>query len=254
MSLAPTPGAHPWRSEVTAHLVAALEARADSATRDHWTRYLKGQAQFRGVPMAGVRRAVRSAWSDHELSERSTDDVLGLALEWLAQPMTEDKLAGVLLVAEHLAPRLEDHHARALAAPLAAGHLADWNAVDWYATKAVHAFLRARPEQVAARSVLVARWAEGDNVWLRRAGVVSFAKLAPSPPFDGFIPVVLAACAGNLVSDDRFAHTGPGWVLRELSKAAPDDVAAFVESHPELSAEGRRMALAHLRPGPYRRR
>lgn len=243
-----------WRSEATAQLGSALAAQADSATRDHWTRYLKGQAQFRGVPMAGVRRSVRSAWSDRQLSERSTDDVLALAQEWMAQPMTEDKLAGVLLLAEHLAPRLEDHHVRALASPLAEGHLADWNIVDWYATKAVHAFLAARPEHVARRSTLVARWAQGENLWLRRAGVVSFVKLAPTPPFDGFIPLVLGACAGNLVSDDRFAHTGPGWVLRELSKTAPDDVAGFIASHPEFSAEGRRMALAHLRPGPYRRR
>jgi 3-methyladenine DNA glycosylase AlkD len=83
---------------------------------------------------------------------------------------------------------------------------------------------------------------------------VSFVKLAAAPPFEGFVPLVLGACAANLVSDDRFAHTGPGWVLRELSAAAPDAVRAFVAAHPELSTEGRRMATATLRPGAYRRR
>ena len=66
--------------------------------------------------------------------------------------------------------------------------------------------------------------------------------------FEGFVPLVLDACAANLVSDDRFAHTGPGWVLRELSRADPEAVAAFVDAHPELSAEARRMA----RPGAGR--
>jgi len=43
-------------------------------------------------------------------------------------------------------------------------------------------------------------------------------------------------------------------VLRELSRAVPEAVAAFVEAHPEMSAEARRMATARLRAGPYRRR
>lgn len=95
-----------------------------------------------------------------------------------------------------------------------------------------------------------------DRLWQRRAGLVAFVKLAPvaDTQFDGLIPLILDACAANLVSHDRFAHTGPGWVLRELSIAAPDAVAGFVESHPELSNEARRMATARLRPGPYRRR
>jgi 3-methyladenine DNA glycosylase AlkD len=204
--------------------------------------------------MAGVRRAVRAVWRAQALGERDTDAVLRLAADWIAATPTEDKLAGVLLLAEHLAPDLERRHVDALADPLVRGHLADWNVVDWYATKAVHAFLTSRPDELEPRSVLVAGWADGDSVWHRRAAVVSFVKLAPDPPFDGFVDLVLGACAANLVSDDRFAHTGPGWVLRELSIGAPQAVAEFVDTHPELNAEGRRMATARLRDGPYRRR
>jgi hypothetical protein len=43
-------------------------------------------------------------------------------------------------------------------------------------------------------------------------------------------------------------------VLRQLSRAHPERVAAFVDDHPELSSEARRMATARLRSGPYRRR
>jgi 3-methyladenine DNA glycosylase AlkD len=239
---------------VTGHLVGGLVAAADPATRDHWTRYLKGQAVFRGVPMAGVRRIVRTMWREHGLAVWDVDETLALASAWLAAEPTEDKLAGVLLLAEHLAPRLETGHVDALASPLEHGHLADWNVVDWYATKAVHAFLTARPEELEARAGRVATWATAATLWQRRAGVVSFVKLAPAPPFDGFVPLVLDACAANLVSHDRFAHTGPGWVLRELSLAVPEAVGGFVAAHPELSAEGRRMATARLRTGTYRRR
>ncbi|MGW0822343.1 DNA alkylation repair protein [Streptomyces sp. NPDC002845] len=37
--------------------------------------------------------------------------------------------------------------------------------------------------------------------------------------------MLLDAAAANLVSGDGFAHTGPGWLLRELSRTAPDRVA-----------------------------
>jgi 3-methyladenine DNA glycosylase AlkD len=243
-----------WRAAATAQLVTRLTAQADPATQAHWTSYLKGRARFRGVPMAAIRQTVRSVWSDLALSGYATDDLVELAMGWFAAETSEDKLAGILLLAEQLAPRLEQRHADALAAPLARWELADWNVVDWHATKAVHAFLTVRPDDLEQRARSVARWADSEQLWQRRAAVVSFAKLAPRPPFDGFVQLVLDACARNLVSNDRFAHTGPGWVLRELSIAAPDDVAAFIAAHPELSAEGRRMASARLRGGTYRRR
>ncbi len=215
-------------------------------------------ATFRGVPMARIRASVRRLWNEHRLGERPLDELLGLAHRWFARPDSEDKLAAVLLVAEHLAGRLDATHHGALAHPLEAGHAADWNVCDWYATNAVHAYLTGGRggDDLEPRARAVAAWTTTERLWQRRAGVVAFARLAPAADrhFDGFIPLVLDACAANLVSGDRFAHTGPGWVLRELSLAAPDAVTRFVESHPELSAEARRMATARLRPGAYRRR
>ena len=239
----------------TAALDRLLSETADPATRDHWQRYMKGAAVFRGVPMPGVRTAVKRVWKDEGLAAWPTDDLLNLAHAWFARQPTEDKLAAVLLVAEHLGPRLGLGHVPALARPLADGQIADWNVCDWYATKALHTFL-ARADDLPDRARAVAAWSQAERLWQRRAGVVAFAKLAPRAAelFEGFVPVVLDACAANLVSDDRFAHTGPGWVLRELSRSVPEEVAAFVDAHPELSPEARRMATARLRPGPYRRR
>ncbi len=177
----------------TATLQQLLAAAADEATRRHWESYLKGAARFRGVPMAGIRTAVRRTWRDHDLAGAPTTELLTLAQHWFAAAMTEDKLAAVLLLAEHAADRLTVDHVDALAA---------------------------------------------------RA----------SEQFSGFTPLVLQLCRDNLVVDDRFAHTGPGWVLRELSRSDPDAVRDFVATEPALSQEARRMALARLRPGPYRRR
>jgi 3-methyladenine DNA glycosylase AlkD len=245
-----------WAEQATDELTRRLEAAADEATREHWTRYLKGAATFRGVPMAGVRTAVRQIVRDHELGERPIEQLLELAHGWFARESSEDKLAAVLLVAEHLGRRLTLEHVDALAHPLAAGDVSDWNVCDWYATKALHGFLTARPGEIEPRARALAAWSASPGLWQRRAGLVAFARLAPQGDqvFPGFSQLLLDACAANLRSDDRFAHTGPGWVLRELSRAAPDAVSRFVEAHPELSPEARRMAMARMREGPYRRR
>lgn len=245
-----------WPDDATADLIAQLDGAADPATRAHWTRYLKGDAAFRGVPMAGVRAAVRYTWRTHALADRPTTDLLGLAQRWFASPWTEDKLAAVLLLAEQLASRLEPDHLDALAQPFTAGHIGDWNVCDWYATKALHAFITAAPTELEQRARALAGWTDAPELWQRRAGLVSLVKWAPrgDEVFPGFTALLLDACTANLVSDNRFAHTGPGWVLRELSRAAPNDVARYVDHHPQLSREARRMATARLHNGPYRRR
>lgn len=239
----------------TATLDAALTARVEMKAHAYWTKLMKGEAVFRGVPMAGVRAALRQVWSAHDLDAWPTADLLALAQRWFALSASEDQLAAVLLLAEHVPDRLRVEHVDALAAPLAAGHVRDWNVTDWYATKALHAFL-VSGDDLEARSHALASWTVAPRSWHRRAGLVAFVKLAPTATdhFDGFIPLVLDACARNLAHEGRFAHTGPGWVLRELSRVVPDVVAAFVAAHPEMSTEARRMATARLREGPYRRR
>ena len=240
----------------TATLQAELDAAADTSTRQYWEAYLKGAAQFRGVNMAGIRAAVRRTWRAHHLADAATPDLLALAHRWFAAPTTEDKVAAVLLLAEHAVGRLGAEHTDGLAAPFTTGDIADWGVCDWYATKALHAFLTQDPNDVEPRARGLAAWGKADNLWQRRAGLVAFVKLAPRArdQFSGFTPLVLRLCHDNLVSEDRFAHTGPGWVLRELSRAEPDAVREFVATHPGLSREAHRMASARLQPGPYRRR
>ena len=206
--------------------------------------------------MSGVRAAVRTVVRDRHLLRHPDEDLLDLAVSWTARPDSEDKLAAVLLVAEHLRARLRTEHVDQLARPFAEGYITDWNVCDWYAVKALHAYLTPSGPADPDRALPVAEWTRGAGLWQRRAGLVAFVKIAASAElqFEGFPDLVLEACAANLVVPDRFAHTGPGWVLRELSRTWPDRVAAFVEDHPELSEEGRRMATARLRAGPYRRR
>jgi hypothetical protein len=76
-----------------------LNARATAATREWWTKYLRGAASFRGVKMGDVRAAVQ-AWFEEELVGEylSVGQQEYVALMLLEEDHTDDKLAGVLLL------------------------------------------------------------------------------------------------------------------------------------------------------------
>jgi hypothetical protein len=210
-------------AQLTERLQHRLEAAADDRTRQYWERYLKGTARFRGVPMAAIRTAVRTLWRTEQLSGWPTPLLLALAQHWIGQPFSEDKLAGTLLLAEQLAGRLTLDDGDALVRPLAEGKLADWSSCDWYATKALHACLTINPQQLPARAELVADWSAAANLWQRRAAVVAFVKLAPQtpPPFPGFVELLLAACANNLVSPTGSPTPVPGGCCASCHAAIP---------------------------------
>lgn len=116
-------------------IVTRLAAVADPATSDWWGRYVKGDAGFRGVKMAATRKIVTEAVAEHGVDVSDPAVVLAHLHRYTQQQLTGDKLAGVLLVAEHGLASLGLEHVDALAQPLAEGNLADWNVVDWYCVK-----------------------------------------------------------------------------------------------------------------------
>lgn len=93
----------------------------------------------------------------------------------------------------------------------------------------------------------------GATLWQRRAAAVSFVNLAPEGErfFDGFTDLLLIVCHANVADPARFSQTSVGWLLRELSRAEPDRVRAFLDEHEgSMSREARRTAAARLVEGP----
>ena len=71
-----------------------LNARATAATREWWTKYLRGAASFRGVKMEVIRTAVHAWFEEEQLGEYlSVGQQKDLALMLLEEDHTEDKLA-----------------------------------------------------------------------------------------------------------------------------------------------------------------
>src|ERR687891_896514 len=76
-----------------------LNVRATAATREWWTKYLRGAASFRGVKMGDVRKTVHAWFKEEQLGKRlSAEQQKDLALMLLEEDCTEDKLVGVLFL------------------------------------------------------------------------------------------------------------------------------------------------------------
>ena len=98
----------------------------------------------------------------------------------------------------------------------------------------------AEPGTLAAA---LADWSRARPLWQRRAACVAFVPHAEHG--DGRIPdlpeLVLAACERVVRDPERFAQTGVGWVLRELSLFDRPRVIAFADEHlDDLSREAAR--------------
>jgi 3-methyladenine DNA glycosylase AlkD len=126
------------------------------------------------------------------------------------------------------------------------GFIYDWNTCDWSCVRVLGPLAAAEGEACARQ---IAGWSRARNRWRRRAAGVGFVNLAPDGDdnFTGFTSMLLEVCDRTVQHDDRFAQTGTGWLLRELSRAEPDRVATFVGNHlAVMSREAVRMAVAKL--------
>jgi 3-methyladenine DNA glycosylase AlkD len=238
-------------NDLIAVVKAQLSSAADPKIKEWWDRYLRQTIEFRGTKMADTRRGVRAVLEAEGLDGAAPmTKELGFAL--LGETMAEDKLAGILILAEWVLPAGDlncSSDLDRLGDQFDAGHIGDWNTCDWLCVKVLGPMVAARGAPCARA---IAGWATDPGLWRSRAGVVSFVNLLTdaSEPIPGLHEIVLDACAVNVRRTERFAQTGVGWTIRELSRAAPDLAAAFVAGNLGfMSREAIRAATAKLPPG-----
>jgi 3-methyladenine DNA glycosylase AlkD len=241
-----------------ADLKVRLGRESTDQARAFWARlFLASRAQgtgmFYGVPMAKVGSCVRAWWNDHGLSDHPVTVGKRVALALIEQPMIEDKLAGILVLQDLLGAHLRASDLPAFARLFAAGHLADWNVVDWFVMKVLVTLLD-RP--VGRREVVraLAQWRTADTTWQRRAACLAFIKPAPlgDAALPGLTDHILTICGTVVWSHEPHDQTAVGCVLRELARAEPGKVEAFFRRHALLmSKDCARHVVAKL-PAPLR--
>jgi 3-methyladenine DNA glycosylase AlkD len=217
-----------------------LDALATEKSRTFWERYLRVGVPFRGVPMAAIRKAVHVWWYADGPSALKVGAQKELALRLFEGTFCEDKLAGTLVLQEILLDELTLQDVAALGGLFDRALIADWNTCDWFCVKVLGSLVaRELPSREVADQI--ASWRTTRTLWQRRAANVAFVNVAKrgDANFAGFTALMLETCAVTLRSEERFAQTGVGWLLRELAAADRTAVLAFARAHlAVMSREG----------------
>jgi len=218
------------RTDLVQDLQARLGALVDPASHAWWERYLEGSAPFRGVRTDNIQAALRAWYERPEVAGLGAVEALELALDLIRQPITEDKLAGMLYLREVvLSRRGVDWRAvlPAWAGLFADGALANRSACDWFALRVLGPTMQAAGRPCARA---IAAWSRADNVWQQRASVVSFVDVARGGDenFRGFVRLALGVCGRVVRNPEPEAQNAVAWLLRELAVAEPAQVERFV--------------------------
>ncbi len=215
-------------------LQKALQARATKKTLKFWQAYLRGEARFRGVSMADIRTATHAWWKDEDLARLGSDSAIQLALRLIEQRHAEDKQAGILMLSELLLPHLSEKHLPLFEDLFTRGHISDWSVCDWFCIKVLARMMEQSPSPGRLARKL-SQWRKSKPLWQRRAACVAFVPHARfgDKRIPGLSQLIITNAQALLLDPERFAQTGVGWVLRELSLSNRGLVVAFAETHLE---------------------
>jgi 3-methyladenine DNA glycosylase AlkD len=219
-------------------------AKANPGRAAQAQRYFKGRVRLFGLSSpeardvaAGLFQKVRASWTP--------DDAAALCDIVFRKPELEFKGLGALLLLRFKTSYPKGLFAR-VKSWLAADLLDNWASVDVLCPEAVGALLVAYPE---LRKDIKA-WAVHPNLWVRRASLVSFIKLAKRPEF---APDVYAMARAHFGSPDDLIHKATGWLLREAGKRDMEALEAFLlENGPAVPRTTLRYAIERF-PAAKRR-
>lgn len=197
-----------------------------------------------------LRSTVKRWWSDHELAEHPAAVGKRIAIALLEQKRTDGKHAAILVLDELLADHLRATDLPAFAAVFESGRLVDATLVDDFSIKVLGTLLhRVRGRNEVARAL--AHWRHAESAWQRRAACVALTALAPQgdAALPGFAQLAFTVCSAVIWSPQRTDQTAVAWLLRELSRAEPTRVEAFVRRHARfMTREAMRQAIDRLAP------
>ncbi|HLE88959.1 MAG TPA: DNA alkylation repair protein [Candidatus Limnocylindria bacterium] len=213
-----------------------LRAVARPERAEQEKRYLKSDLAFVGASVWEIRR-VMQAFS-RGASPLTHDRLIALAEALWAEPVHERRMAAVALLELH--PKLLTVADLPFVERLIRESLT-WALVDGLAADVVGGILAAAPGDVTP---ILDRWAADPDFWVRRASLL--AELRPLRAGAGLAPFLRRADA-MLDEKEFFIRKAIGWVLREVGKRRPDEVAAWLAPRTHrASGVTMREAVRHL--------
>ncbi|MEV7618541.1 DNA alkylation repair protein [Microbacterium sp. NPDC089321] len=211
---------------------SALRQAADPTIAAGQQEYMKSAMPFLGVRVPAVRALVREGTRDAMDAPVLRDAALAL---WREAAFREERYAALALVA--LKPLRGD----ATLLPVHEEMIrtgAWWDLVD----EAAHRLREIFDVDHELMAVEMRVWADDDDLWVRRAAIISQLGRRGDTDLDVLEYAILA----SIDDPEFFLRKAIGWALREYGKHDPDWVRTFVSQHPELSPLSRREALKNL--------
>ena len=204
----------------------ALESVASEKTRLWWEKYMRNVITFRGVGIPKNRELLAKWRIDNKIDGWPPEEQLELALAFLAEPVAEDKLAGILYLQNFLHDKLPwELMLEKYQAIYADELIFDWNICDWFCIRVLGATIKNNGKDCAQA---VSSWKDAEYLWQARSSVVPFVNLASETQY---YPYVREACTVLIHRDERFSKTAVGWVLHDISKYDEAFVTSFVDDH-----------------------
>lgn len=179
--------------------------------------YLKSELEFFGESVWEIRRVAKAFVSGAKALTH--DDLVALVEALWAEPVFERRMASVVLLELH--PKLLSAADLSLIERLLRESLT-WALVDALATDVVGGILA---RSVAEVTPVLDRWATDPDFWIRRASLL--AELQPLRK-GGDLGSFLRRADAMLDEKEFFIRKAIGWVLREVGKRRPAEVAAWV--------------------------
>jgi 3-methyladenine DNA glycosylase AlkD len=220
-------------------LRARLAAQADPARAGPMQAYMKSTMPFLGVAAPLRRQAQAEAVRAHPLQDTATLAATMRRL-WRQARHREERYAAIELARIGPHAKLIDLALLPIYEEMIATG-AWWDFCDEISGNGLSRLLELDPRKM--KPVLRA-WAVGDDMWLRRAAILSQRRLTTS--FDAVLlyDCILPSIGAGRFAGEFFIRKGIGWALRERAYVAPAEVQAFcLEYARELSPLTRREAL-----------
>ncbi len=200
----------------------ALKKAADPGKATQMQAYMKSTMPYRGIPSPLLKAIWRELFPTHPLSSTSEWQAVALTL-WREAAWREERYAAIALTD---LPRYEPYRTPG-ALPMLEEMIvtgAWWDLVDPLATHHLGDVLRSAPRRVAP---LLRRWARSDDMWKRRAAILSQIRCKAGTDLD-----LLYACIEPNVADrEFFIRKAIGWALRQYAWTDPAEVTRYVRRH-----------------------
>ncbi|HET6818956.1 MAG TPA: DNA alkylation repair protein [Candidatus Limnocylindria bacterium] len=236
---------------MTDHTAATQAASIETRLRDVGTperaiqerRYLKSSMDFLGATVWQIRAVVKAYLA--EIGDLDHDGLVALVDALWTEPIHERRMAATVLL------ELRSGLLTVADLPLVERLLREsltWALVDGLAADVVGDLLVAN---AAGTVPVLDRWAVDDDFWIRRSALLAWLRpLRAGAPLDRFLSY------GDRMLDERefFIRKAIGWVLREVGKRRPEEVADWLASRTQrASGVTMREATKYL-PPPVRDR